>query len=232
LTDGNPSRDRILGRMRKALSARPLHPHGPATAPNREAGLYALGIFEPIDDALARFRAECEANRTDLYLVDAENEAARLNEILLQEQRNLPPNPEPGSEQPGIFVQDAPELRRLLEGISAPVHWSSAGPARDSDFTGVTLAEALVARTGSVLISAASGGRTASVLPPVHIVYAQLPQLLAEIGEALDHVQKSGRVRDLSMLGLVTGPSRTSDIEKMLVLGAHGPRRLVILLRC
>lgn len=112
-----------------------------------------------------------------------------------------------------------------------PVHWSSTGRPHGSDFAGVTLAEALVARTGSVLISAKDGGRAASVLPPLHIVYAQISQLVNDIGQAFERALVSGKLRDVSMLSLITGPSRTSDIEKMLVMGAHGPRRVVVLLR-
>jgi len=229
--DANPGRERILERIRAALAAEPPPGRNRGNIPNRDAGLSASGVFPPIDDSLARFRAECEANRTELHLVTAEDEAACLRELVEQERLRAESSADPGAAERRIFVQDAPELRRLMEKSSAPVRWSAAGPPQAADFAGLTLAEVLVARTGSVLITAFEGGRTASVLPPVHIVYARVAQLVSGLGEAIEHVQASGRVRDVSMLSLITGPSRTSDIEKMLVLGAHGPRRLAVLLR-
>lgn len=227
---GNPGRKRILDRMRSALSA---PSHSPTPAPNREAGLYALGILDPIDDSLARFRVECEANRTELHLVTAENEAAALQNLLSQAWLTLKAGGNSGlTEKPlYAYVQDAPELRGLAQGCEMPIRWSSAGPPQGVDFAGVTLAEALIARTGSVLVSAGTGGRAASVLPPLHIVYAPISQLVSDLSDAFERVQSSDRVRDVSMLSLITGPSRTSDIEKMLVMGAHGPRRVAILLR-
>lgn len=227
----NVGRERILQRMRAALSAHSVQGHSTGAAADRGANLYISSVFAPIEDSLARFRAECEANRTELRLVTGENEADSLHKLLAQERQALSPSGGQALQEPSIFVEDAPELRRLMEGIDAPLRWSSNGPPQASDFAGVTLAEALVARTGSVFITTRQGGRAASVLPPVHIVYARLPQLVNEIGDALEQVQASGRIRDISMLSLITGPSRTSDIEKMLVLGAHGPRRLIVLLR-
>lgn len=94
---------------------------------------------------------------------------------------------------------------------------------------GITPAEALVARTGSVFLrSDRSGGRQLSVLPPVHVVVASTSQLVPSLGDALaEFEQQAG---ECSFATFVTGPSRTADIEKILVLGAHGPKRLVVLL--
>ncbi|HVB98078.1 MAG TPA: lactate utilization protein [Candidatus Dormibacteraeota bacterium] len=232
--DTESSRKRILDRMRHALAAHPPQGQGSAAIPDRGGRVSVDGIFAPIEDSLARFRAECEANHTQLHLVTAESEADCLRKLLRSEQIEL--ESRAGSEKSRvfvepIFVQDAPELRRLIEAAPMPVRWSSDGPPAGTDLAGITLAEALVARTGSVLISSLNGGRAASVLPPLHIVYAPISQLVKELVEAIERVQASGRVRDVSMLSLIAGPSRTSDIEKMLVLGAHGPRRLAILLR-
>ena len=96
---------------------------------------------------------------------------------------------------------------------------------------GVTRCESLIARTGTVLISSKlASGRTLSVFPPVHIVVATPDQLVFDIGEGLERV--SEKYKDLmpSMISIITGPSRTADIEKIMVLGAHGPRRLAVIL--
>lgn len=94
---------------------------------------------------------------------------------------------------------------------------------------GISQADFLIARTGSILIhTTSSGGRRLSVLPPTHIVIAKEDQLVPSIEDAL---QKLGQAKDdWSYATIITGPSRTSDIEKQLVLGAHGPKRLIVIL--
>jgi L-lactate dehydrogenase complex protein LldG len=96
---------------------------------------------------------------------------------------------------------------------------------------GLTACEGLVAQTGSVLVSAATcGGRALSVLPHVHLVVATADQVLPTLGDALAFVRERHAGRLPSMLSFITGPSRTGDIERILVLGAHGPRELFVLL--
>ena len=110
------------------------------------------------------------------------------------------------------------------------IRWSSeGGPAEASQAT-ITCAEALVAQTGSVFVSASCGGRGASVVAPVHIVVATIDQLVAGLDEAFARLRDLGAAAKNSMLCLITGSSRTADIEKIIVMGAHGPRRLVVVL--
>lgn len=93
----------------------------------------------------------------------------------------------------------------------------------------ITECEFLVARTGSVLISSASyGGRQLNVFPPVHIVIAKGSQLVPFVTDSLKalHEKYAGSVP--SLVSLISGPSRTADIEKTLVMGAHGPRELYV----
>ncbi len=93
---------------------------------------------------------------------------------------------------------------------------------------GLTTADFLIARTGSILINSLSaGGRRLSVLPPIHIVLAETNQIIP----SLDEIFKSDFTSiDWSYATIISGPSRTSDIEKQLVLGAHGPKRLIVIL--
>ena len=95
---------------------------------------------------------------------------------------------------------------------------------------GVTECESLVAQTGSVLVSSrASGGRALSVLPPHHVVIARSSQMLGDLTQAFAALREKYGVDGYpSLLSFVTGPSRTGDIERILVLGAHGPKRLTI----
>ena len=91
--------------------------------------------------------------------------------------------------------------------------------------------EAAVAQTGSILVSSATcGGRALSILPHVHIVIVALDQIVATLGDALDELRTRHAGRIPSMLSFITGPSRTGDIERILVLGAHGPKELVVIL--
>jgi L-lactate dehydrogenase complex protein LldG len=92
--------------------------------------------------------------------------------------------------------------------------------------SGVSGCEYLVARFGSVLVSSAlPGGRRIFPFPEIHIVIAHENQLVLEIEEALDGVQKKYGDNFPSQITNITGPSRTADIEKTLILGAHGPKQ-------
>jgi len=94
---------------------------------------------------------------------------------------------------------------------------------------GVTSAVLGVAATGSVLIGGgADSPRAASILPETHLVILPADRLVPGLEEALDAVAAMAPTHSSPFL--VTGPSRTSDIEMEMVLGAHGPRRLHVLL--
>ena len=91
----------------------------------------------------------------------------------------------------------------------------------------ITSCEALVARTGSLLLSSAiENGRTASVYAPVHICIAGTSQLVFDISDAFALVKKKYGTNIPSLITLATGPSRTADIEKTLVVGVHGPKEV------
>jgi len=94
---------------------------------------------------------------------------------------------------------------------------------------GITECDALIAQTGSVLVTARSaGGRALSVLPPHHVVLARRHQLIADLPDAFALLKKKYEGNYPSFISFITGPSRTGDIERILVLGAHGPRKLTI----
>ena len=105
------------------------------------------------------------------------------------------------------------------------VRWSSqGGPAENSQAT-ITLADALIAQTGSIFVSAACGGRGASVVAPCHIVMARVSQLVPD----LKTLSPCKRATSGGLWLTVKVSSRTADIEKILVQGAHGPIRLVVI---
>ncbi len=95
---------------------------------------------------------------------------------------------------------------------------------------GITDCEALVARTGSVLMSSRqASGRTLAIFPPVHIVITTPDKIVYNIQQALNETIERHEALP-SMISLVTGNSRTADIEKTLVNGMHGPKEIYVFL--
>jgi L-lactate utilization protein LutC len=209
----NPSRERILGRIRAGL--RDVVAEPAATGADR-------AIFEPITNPLERFQQECVANLMECVLTaDCGASARQLSNVL----QSLPKGE--------AFLQDDLSLRRLIE-LAAPeraIRWSSQGAPSEASQATVTLAEALIAQTGSILVTASCGGRGASVIAPCHIVYATVAQLVPDLATALNCVSQQQKLDRNSFACVISGSSRTADIEKILVQGAHGPRRLVVILQ-
>ena len=96
---------------------------------------------------------------------------------------------------------------------------------------GITGCDALIAQTGGILLTSQSaGGRALSVLPPHHLVIATSDQLLPDLPAAMTLVRERYGGDMPSLVALHTGPSRTGDIERTIVLGAHGPKKLTVVL--
>lgn len=207
----NPSREAILARIREGLRT-------PAT-PIDDKTFYDP-IFEAVENPLERFQQECKANLMECQVTaDAAASAQALAQVL----QSLPPGE--------IFAQDDPALRRLMTASSSQrqLRWSSEGGPREQSQATVTLADALIAQTGSIFVSASGGGRGASVVAPTHIVYAFAKQLVPDLVTALRNATADGRLDKNSYACVISGSSRTADIEKILVQGAHGPMRLVVI---
>jgi L-lactate dehydrogenase complex protein LldG len=91
----------------------------------------------------------------------------------------------------------------------------------------ITACESLVARTGSMILSAAQqSGRSTSVYAPVHICIAYTSQLVYDIKDGLQLIKTKYGANLPSLITVATGPSRTADIEKTLVVGVHGPKEV------
>ena len=209
----NASRDRILERIRGGL--RTVAAEAAAISPDRV-------IFEPIRNPLERFQQECVANLMECTLTA---DSAASAQQLAQTLQSLPAGE--------IFVQDDPCLRRLIE-LASPaqtIRWSTQGAPSEASQATVTLAEVLIAQTGSILVTASCGGRGASVIAPCHIVYATVAQLLPDLTTALQYLTQERKLDHNSFACVISGSSRTADIEKILVQGAHGPRRLAVILQ-
>jgi L-lactate dehydrogenase complex protein LldG len=211
VTAANPSREAILARIREGLRT---------PAPPMEVQTFTGPIFEAVENPLQRFQQECKANLMECQLTaNGADSAQSLAQVL----QSLPDGE--------IFVQDDPTLRRLMTATATArqIRWSSEGGPREKSQATITLADALIAQTGSVFVSASCGGRGASVVAPAHIVYAFAKQLVPDLVTALRNATADGRLDKNSYACVISGSSRTADIEKILVQGAHGPMRLVVI---
>lgn len=91
----------------------------------------------------------------------------------------------------------------------------------------ITGCEYLVARTGTIVMSAAQqSGRTSSVYAPIHICIAYNSQLVYDVKDALVFLKAKYKEQFPSFVTFASGPSRTADIEKTLVTGVHGPKEV------
>ena len=134
----------------------------------------------------------------------------------------------------GISSHHAPLTDAAVAALGLPTLFTDGGyPVNDLEkcSVGITECDALVAQTGSILVTSRStGGRALSVLPPHHLVLARRHQLVPDLGTALEQAKRRYAPNWPSMVSFITGPSRTGDIERILVLGAHGPKQLTVFL--
>lgn len=127
----------------------------------------------------------------------------------------------------GEIIESEVQLREFKAGFERIATDDDSG-VRNADL-GITGCDCLVAQTGSIFVSTRSaGGRALSVLPPTHLVIALRGQLVPDLPAAFALLRERYGSRWPSAMSLITGPSRTADIEKIIVLGAHGPKRLAV----
>lgn len=202
------SRNIILNRIRTAIDKRPER--------KLEKPDFSGPVQHPIDKPLLEnFKEEFEENLGQFYLCQDSHDVGRLLKSYLVEKH---------IEKFHCIDLD---IQALLskENIS---FFSEKEYFKDME-AGLTGCEYLIARSGSIMVSSAqASGRAMNVFPPCHIVLAGKSQLVAEIVDALDAIQKKYGDKIPSMISTITGPSRTADIEKTLVMGAHGPKQLVV----
>ena len=115
------------------------------------------------------------------------------------------------------------QFTRELEAVGGHVHH---GRAALDELTGegvsVTPCVVLIAESGTAVVSARlSGGRRRGLVDPVHVIEATPGQLVADLGAALRLI--GPELAASSAVTLVTGPSRTADMEQNLIRGVHGP---------
>jgi L-lactate dehydrogenase complex protein LldF len=166
----------------------------------------------PVMTLVEKFVQEFEAVGGRLHRV-SEKELPGAVASLLKEDHIDPIQCAAGLAQMEAFLQES--------GIST-VH--EADPQLRA---GITAALVGIADTGSLLLVAGErGALTASLLPEIHIVVLRSSQLVPSLADALAKEQ----VRSASAAVIITGPSRTGDIEMALTIGVHGPREIHVFL--
>jgi L-lactate dehydrogenase complex protein LldG len=138
-----------------------------------------------------------------------------------------------------VILYDAYSWKKMLTNLPLVQHLAKelnldyiepSDPLNTTADACITDCELLVARTGSIIISSRQhDGRVSTVFYPNHIVIATPDQLVHDIGNGLVKIQKKYGEELPSMINLNTGPSRTADIEKTLVVGVHGPAEVFLL---
>ena len=126
-----------------------------------------------------------------------------------------------------IFCKDEPLKKKLAENNFNNYSYDDLATCDAA----ITTCEWLVARTGSIVMTAAgAGGRTVSVYAPIHICIAYRSQLVYDIKDVLQQAKEKYAGNLPSLITFATGPSRTADIEKTLVVGVHGPKEVYVFL--
>jgi L-lactate dehydrogenase complex protein LldG len=176
-------------------------------------------------ELIATFKNKIESLAGEFYLLNSIEKAAdKLLEIL----QDI--DPALCRAHKNSLIERVKEINPAVHQYLQYIEAQAIDSVTFADYqVGITAADYLIARTGSILLRTISaGGRRLSVLPPIHIVLAETGQLVHSLDEALISLKN---IKDFcSYATIISGPSRTSDIEKQLVLGAHGPKRLIVLL--
>ena len=208
--EDSTSREKVLKKIRNALISKTAAPF-----PDIDTD---KSVYNDLDDSLEINFAQ-EFNETGGMFIYCENKAELLDNLkYLTDQKKWDT----------LLAFDA-GLTELLD--KGEISYVSNREKIKSAEAGITYCEFLVARLGSIMVSSSQlSGRRMFVSPDVHIVIAYTSQLVSDLAEAFNKMRNKYESNVPSLITLITGPSRTADIEKTLVMGAHGPRELYLFL--
>lgn len=200
-------KEQMLKKIRQALLEKKENPH-----PDFEDSPLYPDEDTPLDETFAR-----ELTKTAANFIYCDGEISLIeNLILLIEKLKVTK----------IATWETP-IKKMLDTYAFP--YVSDTEQIDHIEAGITSCEFLVARNGSVLVSNAnSSGRRLAIYPPIHIVFGKASQLVMDLKHAFSGLKEKYGECLPTMISTITGPSRTADIEKRLVLGAHGPKELYV----
>ena len=225
------SRERILNKLRAAQQPFPDAP------PRPKAYVPVTRLDEDTPAALRkRFTAELERLNGEVFVVRRDDTAcAKVIDLLQAHEANA------------VLAWDfkhipIKELDMALAEAGIEVHHPSIhDDSRDDALkqyeavpVGLTGADAAAATTGTLVVSAAPGkGRIPTILPRIHIVVLRQRQIVPRLEDwvANQRADQLAAIRSHRNLCFISGPSRTADIEKNLVLGMHGPEQLQVIIK-
>ncbi|MGH7111842.1 MAG: LutC/YkgG family protein [Stellaceae bacterium] len=219
------ARDEILSGIRRALRRGPVDP---ATAAELRARVAAHRRHLIPARAAALGRRE----QVDLFVAMAEEVQATVARVsLLAEVPEAVARYLSGENLPAELVMAPASALDAIPWESRPLLHIRRGRAEASDPASLTPAFAAIAETGTLmLISGVETPTTLNFLPDTHIVILREEQIVAAYEDAWDRLRARAGARLPRTVNFITGPSRTADIEQHLELGAHGPRRLHIVM--
>ncbi len=129
-----------------------------------------------------------------------------------------------------IARSDAPAVARLFKDIDVDIDEVAVAPGVAESFgydVGVSAAQSAIAETATlVLDSETERHRLVSLVPPVHIAIVDAATICLTLAEALEWMAQGDELSPT--ITLITGPSRTADIELTLAIGVHGPQELYV----
>jgi L-lactate dehydrogenase complex protein LldG len=210
MQDSTTSKEKILKKIRKALIHKSLQEIGDV---NTEAD-----IFTNSEDPLELQFAQnfVKINGKFVFCEDENDFLQNFSSIVTD------------NKWEDLFCLE-PEIKSLLKKAGIPFS-DQESQLLDANI-GLTFCECLIARTGSVIISSKqASGRRLPVYSNFHIVIAYTSQLFLHVKDGLKHIREKYNNQLPSMISTITGPSRTADIEKTLVQGAHGPKEIFVFL--
>jgi L-lactate dehydrogenase complex protein LldG len=210
MQDSTTSKEKILKKIRKALIHKSQQDIGDV---NTESEIF-ITSEEPLELQFAQHFVNVNGK-----FVFCENENEFLENIASLVKDN---------NWKQLFCLE-PAIKELLKKANIP-YSDQENQLMDTDI-GLTFCECLIARTGSILISSKqASGRRLPIYSNFHLIIAYTSQLVLHVKDALKFVREKYNSQLPSMIATITGPSRTADIEKTLVQGAHGPKEIFVFL--
>jgi L-lactate dehydrogenase complex protein LldG len=204
---GGSAREDILAKVRKAVGRQP--GQVPAVAPAARIRIPSI----PAESRVALFQERLEVLGGKVYRAATKARACEIVEELLSGATAV------ASDAPLLAAAGITRLPGVECGFADTASLRAA--CATAGF-GITCADYGLAETGSVVTRSASESRLASLLPPAHIALLPLSKMLTGLDELYTLVPKPSK--DTASMVLITGPSRSADIEMILVRGVHGPR--------
>lgn len=218
------SRDAILGKIRRSLGATDGDVERRASVSDRltrpPRGLIPQRAKLPANEQVDLFCAYVEkVSATIARVADASQIPAAVADYLRQ--KNLPLALRRGTD---------PQLA-ALPWDNEPMLAVKIGPSDGSDMAGLSHAFAGVAETGTlVLASGEANPTTLNFLPEYHIVVIRECDVAGDMETVWTRLRAQyGKGEMPRTINMITGPSRSGDIEQTILLGAHGPRSLHVI---